>query len=632
MEQQQIEGYYGLVKPNTKLGRPGAMKNDVGFKYLTQQGFSSLLKFDAKRFKKFLIGKFSNDTHAALQVILPEYLVLALLMHTDRDVKEVVIAPNDNTARDFLGVCGYLCNGPRYIGTEIRESDVAEYILECTVERTANSWEHGFEQYIKRTQHFCLVQPLYDYAETSDEANAKVQHLKSLFPRGSYFCNCPMYWTRLHCPTPVYINDHGGFITPPLLQRIRQPYDGRDISRATAGRRRGPRPHAQRSASYLWESLGLPAHLNQPVLEFFAGLSKKILDTAANMKHFPSKVYSTKSEAIIHLLAGTFLGDMVFLEGTFDRRQIAGTWEELVARGFSNGRIFADEENYNAMFNPFPEGEDEVYPEQCTSFWINIPNVGITVCNVHVMSFLLACMHVSTPGTNGRLSDGILTLNSTITQFLMFYNSNRYVVTLSVFLTGFHQKYLHSASVTHHWFTEHQNMPVEERQLQLCNQVDAIIALIGVYQHPLHNAVPPRVSCVLVFGSTSLAILKMKTSRHTPHDIRYHVIIPQQLTYFIGSTKLSASTRTILIGNHVMRRFILRLIELEQRRLHDCYPAKLDAWIYQQTVYPEAGAAARSTNSEDEQVDPHDGTDHSIDDDGSDDDYGHSISQLANQT
>jgi hypothetical protein len=165
----------------------------------------------------------------------------------------------------------------------------------------------------------------------------------------------------------------------------------------------------------------------------------------------------------------------------------------------------------------------------------------------------------------------------------------------------------------------------------LCNQVDAIIALIGVYQHPLHNAVPPRVSCVLVFGSTSLAILKVKTSRHTPHDIRYHVIIPQQLTYFIGSTKLSASTRTILIGNHVMRRFILRLIELERRRLHR-YPAKLDAWIYQQTVYPEAGAAARSTNSEDEQVDPHDGTDHSIDDDGSDDDYGHSISQLANQT
>jgi hypothetical protein len=40
-EQQQIGGYYGLIKPNTKLGRSGALKTDVGFKYLTVEGFQS---------------------------------------------------------------------------------------------------------------------------------------------------------------------------------------------------------------------------------------------------------------------------------------------------------------------------------------------------------------------------------------------------------------------------------------------------------------------------------------------------------------------------------------------------------------------------------------------------------------
>jgi hypothetical protein len=430
MEQQQIESYYGIVKPNTKLGREGAMKTDTGFKYLTQQGFASLLNFDYQRQKKFCIGQFSQATRDALNEWVPEYFVLALLMDQNVDYKEMVIAPNDDLAAEFLrGVSGYLCNGPRHIGNQISESDIANYIRECTVRRPDNSWTDGFDRYINLTQRFCLVQPLWEYSESSNEARIQVKHLLDLFPEGTYFCNCPMYWSRLHCPASLFINDIVGSTKPSFHDRITLPYHGRDTTRATPGRRRGPRLRPQRHASYLWEALGLNAELCHPTLEYLAGCSKCVLDRAANMRHFPHRIYTSKTDAIIQLLAGTGIGNYVHLEGTFDRRRLAGSWEELQARSFTNGRIFSDERNYNAMFNPFPEGHDMVFPDHCTSHWINLANVEITIDNVHVISFLLACRHVSIPGTNGRVADHILSKHSTISEFLLFYNANRYIVT-----------------------------------------------------------------------------------------------------------------------------------------------------------------------------------------------------------
>jgi hypothetical protein len=278
----------------------------------------------------------------AINVIVPEYLVIALLMDKNVDCQEIVIAENDVIAKEFLVVPGYLCNGPNFIGKTISNSDIAEYILDCTVERPVNSWTNGFQQYINRTQRFCLVQPLHEYYDqASDEGKAKVQHLLC-FPPGTYFCNCFLYWSRLHCPASIFINDLNKKLHPSLHQRISRPYSGRETAFTTPGRRRGARPTTQRNASYLWESLGLSADTQEPTLEFLASCSKHVLDKAAKLRHWrpsPKNRFQTKSDAIIHLLAGTVLGNWVHVEGTLDRRQLIGTWEELQSRFFTDGRL-----------------------------------------------------------------------------------------------------------------------------------------------------------------------------------------------------------------------------------------------------------------------------------------------------
>jgi hypothetical protein len=293
----------------------------------------------------------------AINVIVPEYLVIALLMDKNVDCQEIVIAENDVIAKEFLVVPGYLCNGPNFIGKTISNSDIAEYILDCTVERPVNSWTNGFQQYINRTQRFCVVQPLHEYYDQAfDEGKAKVQHLLC-FPPGTYFCNCFFYWSRLHCPASIFINDLNKKIHPSLHQRISRPYSGRETAFTTPERRRGARPTTQRNAS------GLSADTQEPTLEFLASCSKHVLDKAAKLRHWrpsPNNRIQTKSDAIIHLLAGTVLGNWVHVEGTLDRRQLIGTCEELQSRFFTDGRLFSDEDNYNAMFNPFPEGEDPV--------------------------------------------------------------------------------------------------------------------------------------------------------------------------------------------------------------------------------------------------------------------------------
>jgi hypothetical protein len=214
VEQQQIEGYYGLVKPNTKLGRTGALKTDVGFKYLTQEGFSSLLEFDAKRIQeRFQIGNFSAQTLAAIKNGSPEYLILSLLMDSNQDTKTISILGNNNIAqRQFLGCSGYICNGPKFIGSQITNSDIQNYIMENTVEFPATSWNDGFKQYVNRTQRFCLVRPMDEYADSSTEARLQVEHMLCLPTK--WFCNCPLYWSRLHCPASVFINNQMGLLDP----------------------------------------------------------------------------------------------------------------------------------------------------------------------------------------------------------------------------------------------------------------------------------------------------------------------------------------------------------------------------------------------------------------------------------
>jgi hypothetical protein len=146
-EQQQIESYYGLIKPNTKLGRIGALKMDVGYKYLTQEGFQSLLKFDANLISQLEVGRIRQETLDSIQSVVPEFLILALLMDSSRDIYPVTMEGQDNVAQDFIAVEGFLCNGPKFIGATIDNSHVDSYIMESTVMRPANlyRWVLGYQ-------------------------------------------------------------------------------------------------------------------------------------------------------------------------------------------------------------------------------------------------------------------------------------------------------------------------------------------------------------------------------------------------------------------------------------------------------------------------------------------------------
>jgi hypothetical protein len=86
-EQQQIKGYYGLLKPNTKLGRIGAFKTNAGFSYLLKEGFSSLLKWDCERIRKLLVGSFSARFPETVKGnFTPEHIFLAMLMSDEVDL------------------------------------------------------------------------------------------------------------------------------------------------------------------------------------------------------------------------------------------------------------------------------------------------------------------------------------------------------------------------------------------------------------------------------------------------------------------------------------------------------------------------------------------------------------------
>jgi hypothetical protein len=110
---------------------------------------------------------------------------------------------------------------------------------------------------------------------------------------------------------------------------------------------------------------------------------------------------------------------------------------------------------FNAIFNPFPEGTDHVEPNKCISYWLTIPNVQNTKFQgICVVAFIYACKHVSNPGFGGRLTESILTSHELTASFCAYCQRipNFRNISFGQFLEHFHQEYLVEASVTYHNF------------------------------------------------------------------------------------------------------------------------------------------------------------------------------------
>jgi hypothetical protein len=136
-EQQQIESYYGMIKPKTKLGRCGALNTNAGFSYLLKHGFSSLLSWDVRRINRFSIGCHSQKMIDAIKDMTPEHMILALTMHESVDQLST-ISPNE-TVNQYCVIPGYLCNGPTHIGKKSTTQHLMDYVSANTQMRPPNS-------------------------------------------------------------------------------------------------------------------------------------------------------------------------------------------------------------------------------------------------------------------------------------------------------------------------------------------------------------------------------------------------------------------------------------------------------------------------------------------------------------
>jgi hypothetical protein len=105
------------------------------------------------------------------------------------------------------------------------------------------------------------------------------------------------------------------------------------------------------------------------------------------------------------------------------------TRQNAQERSFARNSEWIDDQNYDALLNPFPEGVDQVVPNTCLLYWIKIPEVDIALNNVHVMSFLFRCRHVSTLGSAGQVSEHVLTAHGTMSKFCQFQQRIRHQVT-----------------------------------------------------------------------------------------------------------------------------------------------------------------------------------------------------------
>jgi hypothetical protein len=334
------------------------------------------------------------------------------------------------------------------------------------------------------------------------------------------------------------------------------------------------------------------------VLLFLCYSSKTILDKAARLRHAPTKLFRTKPEAIIHVLAGTVLGGLVHLHGQIDRQEMFRTWQNTQERSFARNSEWINDQNYDAMFNPFPEGVDQVVPNTCLSYWIKIPEVDITLNNVHVMSFLFSCRHVSTPGSAGQVSEHVFTAHGTMSNFCQFQQRMRHQLTLYDFLESFHEEYLHQATVTEHVFRGNRDLSNEDRQQLISDQLDAVISLLEFVQEDNNNAnvIPLRTSLSMVLGALSIAILKVVELHPVTFQqvITFHVIIPRQRTYFIGASRLLASTRTKISGVDALKRFLLRIFESQYITQNF---SQFICWIYRQSMAAAAAAAPNNPSS-----------------------------------
>jgi hypothetical protein len=480
-QQQQLEAYYGQIKPNIKLGRDGVLKTNAGFAYLLREGFASLLSWDCKRIGQIDIPHHNQRFYSAIQSITPEHMTLSLLMTEDDTISTVLPTRRFQT---FFAVIGFLCNGPTHIGKKISSNDIIAYATENTLRRAANNWEHSYERYIYLTKRFCLVRPIHEYADSSRGARKEVAHLLSL-PVGTYFCNCHLYWSRLDCPASLSINNKNNMIVPPLETRIQNSYyAGRDTSLATPHRRRTNRPMPQGRYNLLWTALGVPADYDDPILKFMYITSKGILSNAARLRKIPRRELKTKAESIIHIMAGTALGNKVIIDGSITHQQLYKSRHRSQHNSYlvESGLLLDQATEYNAMFHPFPEGVDDGNPDSCKTFWITIPNVNTIVHQIHIVSFLFACKHVSLRGFGGRvIRESLLTSQDLLSKLCIFVqNNDGQTESLSEFLDLFHNEYLASADSTYHELRIPRDINMEQRKQLLKTQVRLFLSLLEI--------------------------------------------------------------------------------------------------------------------------------------------------------
>jgi hypothetical protein len=506
-EQQQIEAYYGMVKPNTKLGRSGALNTNAGYAYLLREGFASLLSWDVMRMSRYSIGYNSPRMLDAMKELTPEHMILALTMDASTDTFSTV-SPNENV-NQYCVVEGFLCNGPTYIGKKITSQYLIYYVSANTHLRPPNSWPHGFKKYINLTNRFCLVRPIHEYANISMEHQKQVQHLLFL-PPGSYFCTCHLFWQRLDCPASIFINNCKGKLHASLDARIDLVYAGRDVSLATPNRRRGVRVPSQGQMAILFEALGLPhTYANAKILKYMHANQKSTLDRAARLRSTPSKKLATKTESILHIIAGTALGNDVLVAGTLTRQELYSSWRRMQNNTYVSDSTFLDQNSqFNAIFNPFPEGIDPIDPNCCVAYWILIPNVNtLLLNNVHLISFYYACQHVSEPGFGGRVTEHVLTSLERITLFSIFLNGLNpgMNLQLSDFLLHFHRKYLLGATVTNYFVNGNIRNSRNENCDIVKTHIRAMLELMSFHDNNEHI---PRMACAVVMGTFSISILR----------------------------------------------------------------------------------------------------------------------------
>jgi hypothetical protein len=351
---------------------------------------------------------------------------------------------------------------------------------------------------------------------------------------------------------------------------------------ATPGRRRTNRPMPQGRYNLLWTALGVPADYNVPILKFMYITSKRTLLNAARLRKIPRQELKTKAGSIIHILAGTALGNKVIIDGSITHQQLYNSWHRSQHNSYLVESGLLDQATeYNAMFHPFPEGVDDGNPDSCKTFWITIPNVNTIVHQIHIVSFLFACKHVSLQGFGGRVvRESLLTSQDLLSKLCIFVQNNAgQTYSLSEFLDLFHNEYLVSADSTYHELRIPRDINMDQRKEMLKTKVRLFLSLLEIPDVQEDLMFPMRRSAVVIVGTFSLVIMQVSQLHPDDHFV-YHVIIPKQRTYFIGLMKHEASTHTILKGMESLSNFLERILNLYSMTNELRHANLFQGWIY----------------------------------------------------